>query len=651
MIDARQFVMHVVLLAAATLLAFSNTLGNDYHLDSIPRVKDNTEIERFWPPGRFFTDVRTGSVVPQITEYRPLAPLSFALQNEFVRLTGADRRAVHHLGNILVHLVSVVLAYALFRHCLFRAGLDRELIPDAAFAAALIFAVHPVSGSAVNYIAARDLLLMSMLFLGALYGYMRMREHGESVTGWAVVLVLLLLAWLAKQNAIMAFAVVFLYEWCLRSTPLSSVALWRRVGLVFIPTVAYLAFRTLWISAQDGQELRIPLDFAYPLTMLDAHVFYYLRNVIWPFEMRGLPLVPLVSGVTPGVVVGGSVVVAAVGAALWLRERWPVLAFCILAYAALFALTSSIFPFRYIVVDYRQYLSFVFLSLLIAWAAFTFLPERFSRLVTMVFAAYAVTATVVVNRHWETAESYWGQSIRYGGVAQAHNNYALAVQPRDPVLAESHLRTAVSMAPTNFYANINLALAEIRRGETDAGLARLRKVIAFNPARAISHYWLAQGLELSGDVPAAVDAYLAAAELDPRRLDLQYAAAQALGRSNRVPETVPYLERIEAINTDYRRTAFMLGFAAQRAGDLEAAIDYYQRYLGIDPADYQAGFNLGVALAQSGQCSAAIPVLQRLVAANDAAAPHFYLARCHEQLGDEVRAAEHQRQFGEANDR
>ena len=95
----------------------------------------------------------------------------------------------------------------------------------------------------------------------------------------------------------------------------------------------------------------------------------------------------------------------------------------------------------------------------------------------------------------------------------------------------------------------------------------------------------------------------------------------------------------------------MLGFAAQRAGDLEAAIDYYQRYLGIDPADYQAGFNLGVALAQSGQCSAAIPVLQRLVAANDAAAPHFYLARCHEQLGDEVRAAEHQRQFGEANDR
>lgn len=41
---ARQW-LHILLLILIPALTFSNTLGNDYHLDSIQRVKNDTEID------------------------------------------------------------------------------------------------------------------------------------------------------------------------------------------------------------------------------------------------------------------------------------------------------------------------------------------------------------------------------------------------------------------------------------------------------------------------------------------------------------------------------------------------------------------------------------------------------------------------------
>ena len=60
--------IHIGLLIIITSIVFSNTIDNAYHLDSVYRVGNNTEIDRFWPPARFFTDFRTGSTIPQIAE-------------------------------------------------------------------------------------------------------------------------------------------------------------------------------------------------------------------------------------------------------------------------------------------------------------------------------------------------------------------------------------------------------------------------------------------------------------------------------------------------------------------------------------------------------------------------------------------------------
>ena len=263
--------LHLALLKAITAIVFSNTLENDYHLDSIHRVKANTEINEFWPPVRFFTDVRTGSTISQIAEYRPFMPLSHAINNEIVEATGTSKLAGFHVGNIAIHIGSSILAYFIFCLLIGNWGRVSESETPAihyshqAFMAALIFAVHPIAGSAVNYIAGRDLLLMVFFFLASMLVYFNMRLEGDSVSGWLISLLLLCLAILSKQVAIMGFGLVFLFEWIVVGVKLWNWRLWARTILFAVPTAGYFLLRWLWILGQNpGDSLRTVKSLTYP---------------------------------------------------------------------------------------------------------------------------------------------------------------------------------------------------------------------------------------------------------------------------------------------------------------------------------------------------------------------------------------------------
>ena len=72
-----------VLVAAAgglalLVAAYANSLGNAFHFDDSHVVVENLFIRSLSNAGRFFTDVRTTSALPQNQAYRPLVTLSVA---------------------------------------------------------------------------------------------------------------------------------------------------------------------------------------------------------------------------------------------------------------------------------------------------------------------------------------------------------------------------------------------------------------------------------------------------------------------------------------------------------------------------------------------------------------------------------------------
>jgi len=643
--------IHLGLLIVITSIVFSNTLENTYQLDSVNRVGNNTEINKFWPPVRFFTDKRTGSITPQIAEYRPLMPLSHSINSEIARATGTSKLAGFHVGNIAIHIGSAILVYFLF--CLLLSNWNRVAETETksihyshpAFVAALIFAVHPIAGSAVNYIAARDLLLMVFFFLASMLVYFSMRRTGDTVSGWLFSLLLLSLAILSKQAAIMGFGLVFLFEWILLDVKLKDWRLWARTALFAVPTAAYFLLRYFWIVNQSTADgLRTIKSLTYPFTMLDAHFFYYLRNFVWPFEMRALARVEMIESIlVPTALVGLTFIIITLVVAWKFRKRHPLITFAILAYWLLFSLTSSIFPFGYVVTDYRQYLPLVFLCLTVTTLLCSSDRKTLSVAVLSGLVLYFSISSYHINTHWKTGESFWQQSVKYGATDLAHWAYGLAIVGKNPELAEHHYLEALRQNPFHIYANISLGMLHIQMGKEEEGLLRLQRMVALNPKWALAHYWLSEGLRITGQKDEALKEITVAADSDTRSLQYQYAAARALQKAGKPTESIPYFERIIGLDPDYWETGFWLGFAYQKTGQSQKAIDTYNRFLQRNPEHDQGHFNLAYTLMAENDCKIAVMHFKKTLALNPSyREAHLHLSSCYKAMGNEQQAAHHQ---------
>ena len=360
--------------------------------------------------------------------------------------------------------------------------------------------------------------------------------------------------------------------------------------------------------------------------------------------MRALARVELVDTIlAPGPLAGLFSIVLTLAIAWGIRKRQPLVTFSILAYWWLFALTSSIFPFMYVVTDYRQYLPLAFLCLTVTMTVFSFRRVLLPGIVLSSFVLYASTASYYINTHWETEESFWRQSVKYGATALGHNNYALAMAATDPDLAEHHYLEALRQSPFHIYANINVGLLYLfRQGKEDEGLQRLYDVVAWNPDRARAHHWLSFGLERTGRSEEAVEEAIVAADLDPRSLEYQYRAGRALQSAGRVPEAIPYLERTIQLNSNYKLAEFWLGFAYQRAGQSRNAIDVYGRFLKANPNHVQGRFNLAFELMVEDDCGTAVPHFMRVLELRPTyRETHLHLSTCYSVLGNEELATHH----------
>jgi hypothetical protein len=151
------------LAGAACLLAaiaYSNALGNPFTFDDLLEVIDNESIEQL-------------SDVPAILSgnlARPVVNMTYALD---FALWGGRSDFGFHVTNLFLHLLNVLLVFGLARQ-LFRDVEDAAAKPRsaaggafAAFAAASLFAVHPLLSEAVGYVSSRSELLGARLFLAA----------------------------------------------------------------------------------------------------------------------------------------------------------------------------------------------------------------------------------------------------------------------------------------------------------------------------------------------------------------------------------------------------------------------------------------------------------------------------------------------------
>lgn len=636
---------HACLIVVLTGLVFANSLHNGFHLDDYYRVVDNPGIRQIERPWLHFVDPSTMSTIDRIGGYRPLLPLTLSINYAIA----GDSLLGYHLLNLALQMGAAWLVYLLVLRVLTLAPASSLWTPEprrarfVALAVASLFAIHPVSGIAVNYICARDQLLSQVFWSGSLLLYLRMHPRAFSPGGFGLALLLLTASLMSKGDAVIAPALILCLELTLLGQSLRSWKPWARAALFALPVVGLFAFQSLVLQQSEvGNVVNSRADrWFYALTQARLHAYRYLPQFVWPYPIRQDPAEPLATGVDAEVSMGLLLICGTCAAAWWLRRREPILSFCILAYWITLAPTSSLVPLHHAAVDYRPYPASPYLFLAVSLFVLQQLRAPWRTRLAIGAVAWCAVASVYLNRTWLDDTTLWRHSVAMGGGALAHHNLAMSTSSARE--RRVLLERALEIAPEYVLAKINLGRTLVTLGEVEDGLRWLKSGVDARPYDGQARYWYGLTLYELRRYPEASRQSERAAELDSRSARAVYQAALALQAVDEHDKALRWLERLQGLKLRPRETDFTLAFSFQRLGRSADAIAAYRRFLQGSPGHVQARFNLGFELMTSKQCALATPEFQRVLALQPTkASAHLHLAACARERGDAADAKRHQ---------
>jgi tetratricopeptide (TPR) repeat protein len=572
---------HFLILAAACIFTFWNTFHNGFHLDDAFRVLNNPGVQEFWPPWRHFVDPSTCSHLPRLVQYRPMLPLSLSINYAIA----GDSVVGYHIGNLLLQFLASSAVFLFVRE-LFTHWSKVQYPRHAALLVAVLFAVHPVSGIPVNYVCGRDLLMMQMFLFASLTCYARMRRLGETKGRWVLSLALLLLALLSKKNAVVIPALVLFFDLLLARDSIMSRGLWRRAGIFAGVVALLLCYIKFGLDFSDYENVATHSPMRYAAAQGQHHVFHYLRNFVWPFSIHVLPAEPVetwkqVAGI-------GFILASLAGIWIWWKTQ-PMRAFCIVGYAALIAVTSSVIPMHSEIVPYRAYPSGAFLFLF----AVTILSRkgRLGMAALSAMAIYFAMATISTNRTWHDSVSLLRHSVEQGA-----NNIAYGMlAERLPIGAEKEkmFLKAIELEPGFTGAHLGLAMTHVKMGKTQEGLDRLQEWVGRAPNNAQVRYAAGRILSMAGKVIAAASQSEIAMGLDPDNSEYRHMAGKLAVEAKRYAKAFEILKPLLDYRPDYRATRFHAGVALRNMDRANDAIILLEHYAATHGGGAKALYELG----------------------------------------------------------
>lgn len=233
--------------------------------------------------------------------YRPLVILSFLLDSSFWHLNSVG----YHITNILLHSLNSLLVFLLSFQLIKRketAASSTELsavnsgkMIILSFAAALLFALHPVHTESVAWISARTDILATFFFLLAFLSFLTYEKEGKTV-GLIISGVFFLFSLFSKEIALSFIVLVFAYgimtkmPW--RKIVLSLSAL-SAVTFIYMLLRQGAAVKMMTAAPGSGEAFFQPgISAGRFMLMLSGSLSYYFEKLLFPFNLNLLPQLP-----------------------------------------------------------------------------------------------------------------------------------------------------------------------------------------------------------------------------------------------------------------------------------------------------------------------------------------------------------------------
>jgi tetratricopeptide (TPR) repeat protein len=397
-------------LALAVLLAYANSLFGDFQFDDYNVIVYNTGVQSWaaWWQG-------LGHGI------RPLLKFSYTLS-----WTSGLGAAGFHLLNIAVHLINVLLVFALTRQFLRLQPRLPQQVFGIPFFTALIFAVHPVHTEAVTYISGRSIALMTLFYLAGLLAYAAGRERKSTLLVYGVTPLCFIAAISVKETAVT-------FPLALLAWHLASGGTLKEAFRFQWPSWAVLALGSMFFLLHGGYLALMAnsagLNSLAGNMATQADAFYYLmRQWFLPLWLNIDPDLHMAASLDeklPQLVFLAAVFIAML--AIFRRRPW--LGFA-LAWALLQLVPLYWFLPRTDVANERQlYLVSWPLALALVTEGALFMKQKNLVVTGVVLAAALACLTVLRNQDYRSEVALWESTVALSpGKARVHNNLGMAYE-------------------------------------------------------------------------------------------------------------------------------------------------------------------------------------------------------------------------------
>ncbi len=585
------------------LVAYWNALENKFVYDDEDIITNNEWLQTSRDLTVLF-DSRYFSLTGEYT-YRPVVTATVLLDYSVWRLNPFG----HHLTNLLLHLATVVIMFLFLRE------LSRS--PIVAFVATLLMGIHPVMSEAVNAIAFREDILVTLLTICSLWMLIGAVTPGKCQPSGVRMIAsfgFTLCACFSKENGMVT---PFLLTAVLmnRSQIRSAGDIVRRVKQtwkVILPAVfaviIYLPVRFVILNNPDAPVYDLIGNSRWTALLSSCSIMgHYIRLFIFPDLLRADYEIPV-----PASIFDGSVLLGAVGMVGLLglmvhgyrAGRWYGSGFAWYLLALL--PVSNLIPIANPIAERYLYLPGVGMFLAIgaffsiwyerknthALESLVSIPSAVILIITVILSA----RTMQRNPVWRDSLSLWSTTVRDAPRAhRAQMNLGSTLHKAgETEKALPYLLNAVRLKPDYTQAYYDLGVVYENLGNVELAEKNYKKALSLNPHfeeaysnlgslyNSLQRYW------------EAIENYRKALELRPDKAHNYYNLSVALNNMGQLAEAEQMCLKSLELQPDFAFAVNHMGAIAFAKGDLDRAIGYLNKALEQDPSLYHASQTLGL---------------------------------------------------------
>jgi tetratricopeptide (TPR) repeat protein len=561
------------LLVLVVVVVFRGMLANGFVYDDGRQVLENPFVHNW----RLWRRIFTGSVwsfqgvAAETNFYRPLHIFSHWL---VWRVAGPDPGAFH-LYQLLLYALNVLLVYRL----------GRELLRNqlAAYAGALLWALHPLHVEPVGWIAGVPDVGCGLFYLLAFMLFVRAEKTPGRRWAWHGLAALAFAIALFFKEMALSFPLLLWVYWLL----LAEKEGWLRRALRWLPYVAvaaaYLEVRVIVLGhvSHAAHLWKItPRVAAAGLGLLGQHA----KLFFWPAQLsdfRTFEPAPSLHSPWPYV----TLFVLGLVLALW--RRAPVLCFLILWWLVtlLPCLDARQLSFP-VLADRFSYLPSMGLCLAVGYFILHTLPAIAPNLrlggVLVPALGLAFVLSIIQDLrtipHWRDNDTLWNYSYRVSPEsALVHVHRALDLEYRYGDLAGATREYEIAMQLNNASfvrfpgvthdCLIGLGQIAYSRGHTDEAVAYFQKAVNLTPHYSSAFDALGSVYFPRGDYARAAECFRQAVEMNAQDVVARFYLGTCWMKLGKPAEAAEQFRAAREVDPDYLQAYAAEARALEAAGD------------------------------------------------------------------------------------